>query len=94
MNKNYLSEFLGTFMMVFAGTAAIVVNDISGGTITHIGVSLVFGLIVAAVIYSLGDISGAHINPAVTIAFWHARRFPGKEVAPYIISQMLGALVG
>ncbi|MCG8324759.1 MAG: aquaporin [Thiotrichales bacterium] len=92
MNKNYFAEFLGTFMMVFAGTAAIVVNDVSGGVITHVGVSLVFGLAVAAVIYSLGDISGAHINPAVTIAFWYAHRFPGRQVTPYIIFQVLGAL--
>ena len=90
--RKYFAEFIGTFVLVFAGTSAIVVNDMSGGTITHVGVAIVFGLVVTAMIYTLGDISGAHINPAVTLAFWFARRFPGDEVLPYIISQVLGAI--
>ncbi len=90
--KRYIAEFLGTFCMVFAGTAAIVVNDLSGGMVTHVGVALVFGLIVAAAIYSFGDISGAHINPAVTLGFWIARRLPGAEVLPYWAAQFLGAI--
>ena len=90
--KRYYAEFLGTFILVFAGTAAIVVNDLHGGVITHLGIALVFGLVVSAMIYTLGDISGAHINPAVTFAFWIAGRFPGKDVTPYIISQVLGAI--
>lgn len=90
--KEYLAEFLGTFVLVFAGTAAIVVNDLSGGVVTHVGVSLVFGLVVMAVIYAVGDVSGAHINPAVTLGFWTARRFPGNKLLPYIFSQLLGAL--
>lgn len=93
MNKKYFSEFIGTFVMVFAGTAAIVVNDISGGSITHLGVAIAFGLVVAGMIYALGDISGAHINPAVTLAFWYARRFPGSEVMPYILSQVAGGIL-
>ncbi|HEY4731844.1 MAG TPA: MIP family channel protein [Gammaproteobacteria bacterium] len=92
MARKYFAEFIGTFVLVFAGTSAIVVNDMSGGTITHVGVAIVFGLVVTAMIYTLGDISGAHINPAVTLAFWFARRFPGDEVLPYIISQVLGAI--
>ena len=92
MIKKYIAEYIGTFILVFAGTSAIVVNDISGGVITHVGVSLVFGLAVSAMIYTLGDVSGAHINPAVTIAFWHANRFPGKEVISYVLSQVLGAI--
>ena len=91
--KRYVAEFIGTFILVFAGTSAIVVNELSHGVVTHLGVSLVFGLVVAAMIYTLGDVSGAHINPAVTIAFWLARRFPARQLLPYIISQLAGALV-
>ena len=92
MLKKYISEYIGTFILVFAGTTAIVVNDISGGMVTHVGIAMVFGLVVASVIYTFGDISGAHINPAVTIAFWCAKRFPGEAVFPYILSQILGAV--
>lgn len=79
-------------MMVFAGTGAMVVNDVYG-SVGHLGIGLTFGLVVMAVIYSIGSISGAHINPAVSIAFWVAKRFDGKEVIPYIISQLFGALL-
>lgn len=88
-----IAECLGTFMLVFAGTGAIVVNDVYGGVITHIGIAASFGLIVLAVIYTYGDTSGAHINPAVTLAFWIANRFPGRWVAPYIVSQCAGAIL-
>lgn len=91
MHKKYLSELIGTFGLVFCGTGAIVINDMSGGTVTHIGIAITFGLIVLAMIYAFGDISGAHINPSVTIAFWFSGRFPAKEVIPYIISQLIGA---
>ena len=87
-----MGEFLGTFALVFAGTGAIVVNETSGGVITQVGIALTFGLIVLTMIYTLGDISGAHINPAVTVGFWIARRFPVAEVLPYIASQCAGAL--
>jgi aquaporin NIP len=87
-----LAEFLGTFMLVFAGTGAIVINDVSGGAVTHLGIAISFGLIVLAVIYAYGDVSGAHINPAVTIAFWAAKRFPGNQVLPYILVQCGGAI--
>lgn len=85
------AEFFGTFALVFAGTGAIVINSASGGVITHAGIAFTFGLIVLAMIYSIGDISGAHLNPAVTVAFFAARRFPGRAVLPYVASQMLGA---
>jgi aquaporin NIP len=91
--KKYLAEALGTFALVFAGTGAIVINDVSGGAITHAGIALTFGLVVLAMIYTLGDISGAHLNPAVTIGFWTARRLPGRELLPYILSQAAGALL-
>jgi aquaporin NIP len=76
---------------VFAGTGAIVINNLTGGAVSHVGVALTFGLIVLAMVYTLGDISGAHINPAVTIGFFAARRLPGKIVFPYVASQAAGA---
>ena len=90
--KKYAAEFIGTFALVFAGTGAIVVNEVSHGAITHVGIALTFGLVVLVMIYTLGDISGAHINPAVTAGFWLARRLPGREVVPYVASQCAGAL--
>jgi aquaporin Z len=90
--KSLVAEFLGAFALVFAGTGAIVIDAVSGGAVTHVGVALTFGLVVLAMIYTLGDISGAHFNPAVTLGFWLARRFPGRQVTPYIVSQVLGAL--
>lgn len=86
--KSYTVEFIGTFALVFAGCGAIISNDITGGVVSHIGVALTFGLVIMAMIYAVGDISGAHFNPAVTIAFWAARLFPGKRVVPYIASQV------
>jgi aquaporin Z len=87
-----VAEAIGTFALVFAGTGAIVVNDFSGGAVTHVGVALTFGLVVMAMIYAVGDVSGAHLNPAVTLGFWLSRRFPGRSVGPYVLSQLAGAL--
>jgi len=92
MNK-YIAELIGTFALVFCGTGAIVINQHSGGAITHAGIAITFGLIVMAMIYTLGNISGAHMNPAVTIAFTIAKRFPLKQVLPYIVSQLAGAFI-
>src|SRR6266853_558398 len=91
--KKLCAEALGTFSLVFAGTGAIVINEASNGAITHAGIALTFGLVVLAMIYTVGDISGAHLNPAVTIGFWTARRLPGRRVPPYILSQATGALI-
>jgi aquaporin Z len=91
--KQCIAEAFGTFALVFAGTGAIVINETSGGAVSHAGVALTFGLAVLAMIYTVGDVSGAHLNPAVTIAFWAARRFPGRSVAPYLASQCAGALL-
>src|SRR6478609_266817 len=91
--KRCVAEFIGTFALVFAGTGAIVINDVSGGTVTHVGIALTFGLIVLAMIYALGDVSGCHLNPAVTMGFFAARRFSGRLVVPYIASQCIGALL-
>ena len=92
MKRACFAEFLGTAALVFAGTGAIVINDTTHA-ITHVGVAMTFGLIVLAMIYTLGDISGAHLNPAVTFAFWRARRFDGAKVLPYVASQLGGALL-
>ena len=89
--RKYVAEAIGTFVLVFAGTGAVVVNDVSHGTITHVGIALTFGLVVMAMIYAIGDISGAHMNPAVTLGFWAARRLPGRCVLPYVASQLVGA---
>lgn len=93
MMKKYLAELIGTFGLVFCGTGAIIINDISSGVVTHTGIAITFGLIVTAMIYTFGDISGAHINPAVTIAFWLSGRFAAKLILPYIISQLMGAVI-
>jgi aquaporin NIP len=85
------AEFIGTFALVFAGTGAIIINQASGGAITHVGISLTFGLIVLAMIYTVGDISGAHLNPAVSLGFFAARRFSFRELIPYVLSQCAGA---
>lgn len=90
--KKYWAELIGTFILVFAGTGAIAINELYG-SVSHLGVGLTFGLVVMAVIYSIGEISGAHINPAVSIAFWIAKRFEGKEVLPYIVFQLAGAFL-
>lgn len=91
--RKYFAEILGTFALVFCGTGAIVINQQSGGAVTHVGIAITFGLIVAAMIYTVGSISGAHLNPAVTIAFWVAKEFPAKEIVPYILSQTAGAML-
>lgn len=89
--KRLIAEGIGTFILVFAGTGAIIANQVSQGTVTHVGVSLTFGLVVMSMIYTLGDLSGAHLNPAVTLAFWRAKRFPAAAVGGYIAAQCLGA---
>ena len=91
--KRFGAEILGTFTLVFAGTGAIVIDQVSGGSITHVGVALTFGLVVLAMIYTVGDISGAHLNPAVTLGFWASRRMPGRDVTPYIVCQVIGAIL-
>ena len=89
--REAIAEFLGTFILVFAGTGAVMVNKISGGSITHLGISFVFGAVVTAMIYALGHISGAHFNPAVTLGFWASGFFPKYKVLPYILAQCAGA---
>jgi aquaporin Z len=93
LRSQYAAEAIGTFILVFTGTGAIVLNDISDGQLTPLGIGLVFGLVVMALVYALGDVSGAHINPAVTLGFWASGQFTAKQVAPFILSQCAGALL-
>ncbi len=85
--KKYYAEMLGTFALVFCGTGAIVINDQSHGAIGHMGIAITFGLIVMTMIYSFGSVSGAHFNPAVTLAFAIIGLFNKKEILPYIAAQ-------
>lgn len=92
--RRCLAEALGTAILVFAGTGAIVIDEISGGRVTHLGVGLTFGMTVCAVIYATGHISGAHINPAVTLGFALAKHFPWRDVPLYWGAQLVGAAMG
>ena len=89
--KKYIAECIGTFALVFCGTGSIIINQQTDGQIGHIGVAITFGLIVTAMIYTFGDISGAHFNPVVTLGFSVAGLFRRKEILPFIISQCVGA---
>ena len=89
--KKYIAELIGTFILVFCGTGAEVIDQQTHGSVTHIGVAMTFGLVVMSLIYTLGNISGAHFNPAVSIAFTMAKKFKLNQLAPYIIFQLAGA---
>ncbi len=91
--RNYLLELLGTFLLVFVGCGAMVINTETGGVISHVGVALTWGMIVTVIISSLGGLSGSHINPAVTIALTIIKEFELKYLPGYIIAQLIGALL-
>lgn len=92
--KKYISEFIGTFALIFCGTGAMTISEITNGAdLNHTGVAITWGLIVMAMIYAFGEISGAHFNPAVTISFAYAKKFSWKDVPKYILAQLLGALL-
>ena len=91
--KKYIAEFIGTFALVFFGTGAIVVNDLSNGAIGHLGIAIAFGLVVMIMIFAFGSLSGAHLNPAVSIAFSITDIFSLKSLVPYILAQLTGALL-
>jgi len=91
--KKYIAELIGTFGLVFIGTGSIVVNESSNGAVGLVGIALAFGLIVATMIYVFGNISGAHINPAVTISFAIDKGISKKDALFYIIFQVIGAIL-
>jgi aquaporin NIP len=91
MTRRLTAELFGTFVLVFAGTGAIVFDSVNPGKIGHIGIALTFGLVVLAMVYAVGSVSGAHLNPAVTIGLWTARRIPGRQVVPFVAAQVAGA---
>jgi aquaporin Z len=88
--RRVAAEALGTFFLVLIGPGAVMVNAYAGG-LEQVGIALAFAFVVIAMVYALGHLSGAHINPAVTLAFWSVRRFPATEVMPYIMAQCTGA---
>ena len=92
LKNRFFAELFGTYMLVFCGTGAIVINEVSGGTVGHLGIALTFGLVVMGMIYALGEISGAHMNPAVTLSFLVAGKFNTKELLPFLGAQFAGAI--
>ncbi|MGD9711138.1 MAG: MIP family channel protein [Thermomicrobiales bacterium] len=91
--QSYAAECIGTFALVFAGTSAIVIDAERDGAIGHVGIGLVFGLVIMVMIYAVGHISGAHFNPAVTLGFAVGRHFSWREVPRYWAAQFAGALL-
>jgi aquaporin NIP len=90
--RRLVAEAVGTFFLVLIGPGAAMVNAWAGGGLGIVGIALAFAFVVIAMVYAIGHISGAHINPAVTIAFWSAGRFRTREVAPYVLAQCAGAI--
>ena len=90
--RRLAAEGIGTFFLVLIGPGAAMVNAWSHGAVTHVGVALAFAFVVIAMVFALGHLSGAHINPAVTLAFWSVGRFPTRDVVPYVVAQCVGAL--
>ena len=93
MKKKLIAEFIGTFFLIWCGTGAIVINQQAPGNIGNLGIAITFGLVVMSLIYAFGNVSGAHFNPAVTIAFAVSKRFPLAQVVPYIIAQIAGSII-
>jgi aquaporin Z len=90
--RRYVAELVGTAILVLVGPGAAMVSA-STGAFGHTGVALAFGLAVCFLVSALGTTSGAHLNPAVTLAFWSVDRFPGRDVAPYVAAQCGGAVL-
>jgi aquaporin NIP len=92
LSRRSAAEAIGVFALVFAGCGAIVTDTVHDGVLGAVGVSLVFGLVIMVMIYATGHLSGAHLNPAVTLAFTLTRHFPRREALAYIAAQLLGAI--
>jgi MIP family channel proteins len=92
LTRRAAAEGIGAFALVFAGCGAIVTDSVHAGVLGAVGVSLVFGLVIMAMVYATGHLSGAHLNPAVTLAFALTRHFPRRETAAYLSAQLLGAI--
>ncbi|HUP00498.1 MAG TPA: aquaporin [Gemmatimonadota bacterium] len=90
--RRAFAEGIGTFFLVLVGTGTVMADALSGGAIGPVGIALAFGLVVAGMIYAIGHISGAHINPAVTFGFWSIGRFPGRAVPVYVAAQCAGGI--
>lgn len=90
-SRQLAAEFFGTFVLIFAGTGAIIINA-ETGALTHLGVAAAFGLVIMCLIHVLGDVSGCHLNPAVTLAFAGAGRFSWKQVPGFVLAQIMGGL--
>lgn len=88
--KKFIAEVIGTFMLVFIGTGSVVFG---GDTIGHVGIALAFGLSIVAAAFSIGTVSGAHLNPAVSIAMFINKRLSSKDLINYIVAQVLGAIL-
>lgn len=90
--KSYIAELVGTYILVFAGCGAIIVESLTGA-MGHIGIALVFGMVVTAIIYTFGHISGAHLNPAVTLSFAFNKEISYKDASYYTLFQITGAIL-
>src|SRR5262245_23869779 len=95
LSRRLTAEFIGTFWLVFGGCGAAVLSAAFPGLgIGFLGVSVAFGLTVLTMAYAIGHISGCHLNPAVSIGLWAGKRFPARDLLPYIVVQVVGAIVG
>ena len=92
VTRRLIAEAIGTFFLVLIGPGAVMVDAFSHGGVGHVGIALAFAFVVIAIVFALGHLSGAHINPAVTIGFWSVGRFPARGVVPYILAQCVGAV--
>lgn len=92
LGRRATAEAIGTFYLVLIGTGSIIVDDRAGGASGLVGTALAFAFVILAMVYAIGHLSGAHINPAVTIGFWSIGRFPGRDAGVYVLAQCAGAV--
>jgi aquaporin NIP len=93
LKQRLAAEFVGTFALVFAGTGAIAINRWSNGVVGHVGIAVTFGLVIGVMVYAYKDLSGAQFNPAVSVSLWLRGVFPGREVVPYVVVQLIASIV-